>query len=112
MNTTKLEIYRNALIKILDYDNLRHYIDDEAYSTDKQIEAYFKLYHPEYQIIFCAVSGDPLDGEFSFAYSIVAKREDTLIHVMIHNDWDNGITTVSECKPLITKNKAQANPIH
>ena len=103
MNTTKLEIYRNALIKILDYDNLRHYIDDEAYS---------KLYHPEYQIIFCAVSGDPMDGEFSFAYSIVAKREDTLIHVMIHNDWDNGITTVSECKPLIAKNKTQSNPIH
>mgnify|MGYP006998735688 CR=1 FL=1 len=112
MNTTKLEIFRNDLVKILDFDNLRHYIDDEAYSVDTQIEAYFKLYHPEYKIIFCAVAGDPLSGEFSFSYSVVARREDTLIHVMVHNDWDDDLTTVSESKPLIAKNKTQANPIH
>ena len=112
MNTTKLEIFRNDLIKILDFDNLRHYIDDEAYSRDKQIEAYFKLYHPEYKIVFCAVAGDPFDREFSSSYSIVAKREDILIHVVMHNDWDNGLTTVSECIPLKTQNKTQPNPIH
>ena len=39
MNTTKFEIFRNDLVKILDFDNIRHYIDDEAYSVDKQIEA-------------------------------------------------------------------------
>lgn len=112
MNTTKLEIFRNDLVKILDFDNLRHYIDDEAYSIDTQIEAYFKLYHPEYKIIFCAASGDPLSGEFSFAYSIVAKREDTLIHVMVHNDWEDGLNIVSESKLLKTQNKPQTNYVH
>ncbi len=112
MNDTRLEIFRNDLVKILDFDNIRHYIDDEAYSVDKQIEAYFKLYHPEYKIIFCAASGDPLSGEFSFAYSIVAKREDTLIHVMVHNDWEDGLNIVSESKLLKTQNKPQPNPIH
>lgn len=112
MNTTKLEIFRNDLVKILDFDNLRHYIDDEAYSVDTQIEAYFKLYHPEYKIIFCAASGDPLSGEFSFAYSIVAKREDTLIHVMVHNDWEDGLNIVSESKLLKTQNKPQTNYVH
>ena len=112
MNTTKLEIFRNDLVKILDFDNIRHYIDDEAYSVDTQIEAYFKLYHPEYKIIFCAVAGDPLSGEFSFAYSIVAKREDTLIHVMVHNDWEDGLNIVSESKLLKTQNKPQTNYVH
>jgi hypothetical protein len=112
MNTTKFEIYRNDLVKILDFDNIRHYIDDEAYSVDKQIEAYFKLYHPEYNIIFCAASGDPLSGEFSFAYSVVAKREDVLIHVMVHNDWDDCLNTVSEIRPLKNQNKTQTNCVH
>ena len=62
-----------------------------------------KLYHPEYKIIFCAASGDPLSGELSFAYSIVARREDVLIHVMVHNDWDDCLNTVSEFWPLKTQ---------
>lgn len=112
MNNTRLEIFRNDLIHILDLDNLRHYIDDEAYSVDYQIESYFKLYHPEYKIVFCAVAGELMsksDDDFAFTYSVVAEREDTLINVMMQHDWYNGSTiTVSDCKPL----KIQTIPEH
>ena len=112
MNTTKFEIYRNDLVNILDFDNLRHYIDDEAYSVDKQIEAYFKLYHPEYNMILGGAAGEPLSGKLSFADSVGAKREDVLIHVMVHNDWDDCTNTVSEIQPLKNQNKSQTNYVH
>lgn len=109
MNNTRLEIFRNDLVKILDFDNLRHYIDDEGHTLDKQIEAYFKLYHPEYNIIFCAVAGELTSDDSALTYSIVAEREDTLINVMIQHDWYMGVTiTVSESKAL----KIQTIPKH